>query len=188
MSETKIISSNVLPDLFEGFDKTTFIGIETATQPKLNKTGRVSGLTVVEKLKINPENIIKLAKYNAGLGYDYGTAVRNKLIKEGKDPSSYVPKDTWHQAYKGSTVIREHKTTGELYFQITLNTNNKSTHVFIDKTNSAIIEDEDLAEFLPPKSASKNQGVEEGNEVEVQVLKLDSILSISACGNIYKVL
>ena len=39
-----------------------------------------------------------------------------------------------------------------------------------------------------PKSASKNQGVEEGNEVEVQVLKLDSILSISACGNIYKVL
>ena len=182
----KTIKANELPELFEGFAGASFVGLKTKTAPEFLKKGRVTGKTLSEV--VGTDMIVKESEYSAGIGYEYATSVKNKLLKEGKTGDEYEAGATWHESFNGSKVIRRHKKTGELYFYISLNTNNKPKTQYFDVKNGKVIPKEDLAEFLPVESVPKNQGVEEGNEVNVRTLKLQSVASLSACGEIYNVI
>ena len=174
-----------LPELFEKFKGTSFVGLKTKTTPKLLKKGRVSGKTLLEA--VGTDEVVKESAFSAGIGYDYATSVKNKLLKEGKSEDEYEAGETWHIPYNGSKVIRQHRKTGELYFYVSLNTNNPSKAEYFDVKNGTVIPKEVLEEFLPVEKAPTNQGVEEGNEVLVRTLKLGSVASLSACNEVYNV-
>lgn len=171
------IKADVLVDIFEKYKGHTFCSLETCTVPKLTKTGRVSGRTVMAKLGINPADIRKYSRFSAGIGYEYAYVVMNRLIKDGKSPFDYRPGKTWHVPYKGSTVIRMHPKTGELYFYVTLIANNPP-HVEY-RVGSMVVNQEDLKEFLP-KSTPTNQGLDPDRVVEVRTLKLASVTRLVA--------
>jgi hypothetical protein len=181
----KITPKQLVP-LFEKFAGASFVGLRTKTVPKLNKKGRSSGLTLSEKF--GNAQIVKFSEFSAGIGYDYKKSIERKLVKEGKEVSEYVAGESWHVSYNDSKVIRQHKNNGELYFYVSLNSNNgKGKSEFFDIRNGKVIAREEIQEFLPKESAPTNQGVEEGNEVLVRTLKLDSVVSLSACGEVFEV-
>ena len=183
----KKIKATELPELFEKFQGASFIGLKTKTDPEFLKKGRITGKTLSE-IYYDGIEIVKESEYSAGIGYEYATSVKNKLLKEGKSGDEYEAGVTWHESFNGSKVIRRHKKTGELYFYISLNTNNKPKTQYLDVKKGRVIPKIELMEFLPKESAPKNQGVEDGNEVTVRTLKLQSVQSLSACGEVYNII
>ena len=186
--EKKIVSVEGVMKAMEdivakGLTGATFAHVKTVTKPKLIKTGRVSGMP----LNIPATDIRKVSEFGCGIGYDYKKSIENKLVKEGKEKTEYEAGDTWHEAFCGSKVIRRHKKTGELYFYVQLNANNVPKVKYVNVTTGKEIAKEEIAEFLPIESAPKNQGLEDGNEVLVRTLKLESLKSLSACGEVYEV-
>jgi hypothetical protein len=181
-----VIKSQELIPLFEKFAGASFVGIVSKTTPKLLKKGR-SGKSIPDTFGCLAEDIAKVSNFSAGIGYDYAKAIQNRLIKEGKEGTEYKAGESWHTAHNGSKVIREHKKTGELYFYVSLNTRNVPKSEYINKVTGEVLSRDELSEFLPAPSAPMNQGLEEGNEVEVRTLKLNSIVSLSACGEVYEV-
>lgn len=161
----------------------SFVRMKTITTPKLNKKSRVSGLP----LTIPVDQIKKVSEFSAGIGYNYQTSVENKLVKEGKSKEEYDRGTSWHKPFGDSKLIVEHKTSGEKYFYVTLNANNPTSSKFINIQTGNEIPKDQIAEFLPPEHAPTNQGVENGNEVIVRTLKLESLKALSADGETYEV-
>lgn len=172
------IKAAALIGLLEEYKGKTFCHLDTCTVPKLTKKGRVSGLTVHEKFLVDPDTIRKYSEFSAGIGYEYAYVVMNRLIKDGKSPFDYQPGDTWHEPYNGSTVIRRHKTNGDLYVFVTLIANNPAKVEY--RAGRRVIDVEDLREFLPTEHKATNQGLNEDRVIEVRTLKLVSITRLVA--------
>lgn len=182
------IKSTELVGKFEDYSNgCSFVHLTTITEPKLLKKSRTTKQTIEEVVGVSSNVVVKVSTFGAGIGYDYTKSVQNKLLKEGKSVEEYEPKESWHVPYKDSKVIRKHKSSDELYFYVTLNANNKTTSKYMNKVTGEEIPEDKLVDFLPVESAPKNQGVEEGNEVLVRTLKLNSVIRLSACGEVYNV-
>lgn len=168
------IKAEALVALLEMFKGKTFAAFDACTIPKLNKKGRVSGMSFKEKFGLDPDKLRKYSHFSAGVGYEYAYVVMNRLIKDGASPFDYQPGETWHEPYQGSTVIRQKKSDpSELYFFATLICNNPPKSEY--RAGDLALDKEALAEFLPVPSKPTNQGLGEGREVEVRTFKLRSI-------------
>jgi hypothetical protein len=174
------IKPESLINLFEEYKGKKFVSLETKTTPKLNKKGRVTGLTILEKFGVEPDTIFKYSKFSAGIGYDYVTLIHNRLIKdENLNKSSsiselYQAGTTWHHAYNGSTVIRQHNTKpDELYFYVSLIANNPPKSEY--RSGNKVLDKDSLAEFLDIPRKPTNQGLAPERTIEVRTLKLDSV-------------
>jgi hypothetical protein len=172
------IKPEALISLFELYKGKTFCHLDTCTVPKLNKKGRVSGLTIHEIFLVSPDTIRKYSEFSAGIGYEYAYVVMNRLIKDGKSPFDYQPGDTWHEPYNGSTVIRRHKTNGDLYVFVTLIANNPAKVEY--RSGELVLPTEELKEFLPTEHKATNQGLDKDRVVDVRTLKLVSITRLVA--------
>jgi len=183
------VSKEAVMRMIEDFPGNTFAGVETLTSPKLKNTGRKTGLTLVEKVGVKPENLKKRSTWVAGLGYNYQKAVENRLIKEGKSADTYEKGTSWHAPYGDSKTIRQNKKSGELYFYIFANiANNPPKSEFIDVETGNLVNKDDLVEFLDIVYPSKNQGLEEANEIKPRTLKLESLKRLSFNGEVYEVI
>jgi hypothetical protein len=172
------IDCKTLVGLLEKYKGKTFCHLDTCTIPKLLKHGRVTGLTVQVKLGIKPDKVRKYSSFGAGIGYEYAYLVMNRLIKDEKSPLDYQPGESWHVPYNGSTVIRQHKTNGDLYVFVALVANNPPTAEY--RAGNKVIPAEDLKEFLPVEYEAKNQGLDPEREVKVRTLKLASVTRLVA--------
>ena len=186
---SKVITTPELAQVLENMSGTQFVGVKSCTVPKLNKKGRVTGLTIQETLNINPENIVKISEFVAGAGYSYFQGVINRLLKEGKEPNRYDEGISWHVPYLDTKTIKMHPKTGELYAYFFCSyANNKPTTRFVDKSTGKEISRVDLEEFLPVEKTPMNQGLDKGNEVIVRTFKLSSINELSAAGEVYNII
>jgi hypothetical protein len=175
-----------LANLLKDFDKKSFASIKAVTIPKLNKKGRSSGLSVSEVTGVDAVNVRKCTEMVIGLGYDYEQLVVNRLVnKEGKTGEEYERGVSWHEPWDGSSVIHQHKTTGERYLFVECIANNKPSSKFVDITTGSEIERDKLVEFLPKESDPENQGLD--NPVVVRTFKLDSIRQLKVGGEVYEV-
>jgi hypothetical protein len=168
----------------KGLTGCSFAHMRTVTIPKLNKKSRISGLP----LNIPASDIRKISTFGCGLGFNYQRSVENKLIAEGKSKDEYERGESWHVPHGNSKVICEHKKTGELYFFVSLNANNKSESKFINIQTGNEISKEEISEFLPPEHEPTNQGTEPGNAVIVRTLKLESLKALSADGESWEII
>ena len=172
----KNVTVGEMVHVLEGYKGHSFVSLETSTIPKLTKKGRDSGLTLKEKLDCF--HIVKVSKFNAGIGYNYVSMIENRLDKEGKDKEEYKQGTSWHEPFENTNTIRQHKATKELYFYVALIANNPSSSFYLDERGN-IVDKQDLVEFLPKPSAPKNQGLTDGNEILVRTLKLESLKKIT---------
>jgi hypothetical protein len=161
----------------------SFIGLKTQTDPKFIKTGRETGLSMIDKIGSDPTNVKKFSEFVAGIGYDYGTTVNNRLAKEGKTQLVFLPMETWHEPYRGSKVIRQHKTTGELYYYVSLISNNIPKVEYVDISSGKTVPKSVLEEFLPKEYPTTNQGLDK--PVDVRTLKLESLKELKYGGDTY---
>lgn len=178
------ISPNALVGLLEQYKGKTFASFKTRTIPDLNKKGRKSGLTLIEKFGVMPDSVYKLARFNAGIGYEYAELVMNRIVKTGQ-PWVYMPGTTWHEPYKGSTVIRQYKgDPTRLYVFLSLIANNprwQEYHGVNILGDDVILDPEALAEYLP-NPPKKNYGGSWQHPVKVETYKLESITEMVAEG------
>lgn len=165
----------------------SFVNLTTETDPKCLKKSRTTKQPIEEAIGVSGNCIIKISTFGAGIGYDYKKSIENKLIKEGKSIEEYEAKESWHVPYNDSKVIRKHKSSDELYFYVTLNANSGSESKYINIITGEEIPKETLKDFLPINANPSNQGLEEGNEVQVRTLKLNSVIRLSACNEVYEV-
>jgi hypothetical protein len=172
------ITASALVPLFEQYKGKTFCHLDTVTIPKLTKKGRDTGLTIQQKFAVDPDMIRKYSSFGAGIGYEYASIVTGRLEKDGKDVLDYQPGTTWHQPHNGSTVIREHKTNGELYVFVALIANNPPKVEY--RAGNTVIPTEELKEFLPKEYEAANQGLDKDRQVKVITLKLESIVRLVA--------
>jgi hypothetical protein len=180
------ITGEGLATLLKDFNKKVFASIHAVTKPKLTKKGRVSGKTVPEAVGVDADKIRKVTDMVVGVGYDYQDLVLNRLInKEGKSWDDYTPGESWHIPWEGSTMVHQHKTTGEKYFFVECIANNKPKSQFVNIETGIEVSREVLEEFLPKESEPQNQGLDK--PVVVRTFKLDSIKKLKVNGTTYEV-
>lgn len=183
----KQIDQQGLIDILEGKTAHQFVSVESETTPKCNQSGRETGLTIYNKIGCSPKSVVKVSSFVCMLGLNYKNIIENRLGKEGKDASEYVKGESWHIPYGDTKNIRQHRESGELYVYLFMVANNKPTSAFYDMEHGRMIDKADLAEFLPKEYAPKNQGLTEGNEVNVRTFKLSSIRKIKIDGEEFSV-
>ena len=184
----KLISSIEAIKMFDAYKGHGFVHVQTRTNPAwtcLAKGGRETGAMFPDKIGALPEEVVKYSEYNAQLGLDYTSVIEHRLAKQGKDASEYQRGSSWHIPVEGSKNLRKHKDKDDLYFFLFLTANTSPRTRYVNIKTGTEVEHELLREFLPKPSAPKNQGLDEGTEVEVQTLKLESLVSIKLDGEEY---
>jgi hypothetical protein len=172
------IKPDALVGLLEQYKGKTFCHLETVTVPKLLQKGRDSKQRLEEKLNLSAERIRKFSSFSAGIGYNYAHIIEGRLIRAGKSPEEYERGESWHEPYNGSSVIRRHKKTGELYVCLSLIANNPAKAEY--KVDDKVVDTRELKEYLPLEYEAKNQGLEEEDQVKFITLKLASITKLVA--------
>ena len=187
MSVTVKVSKFAMCHYLESYTGTSFASLRTMTDPPFLKKGRASGIPFAAKFNTAAENVKKFSSFTAGIGaYNYLRMIENRLKKEGKTLAEYEAGTSWHCAWGTSKTIRQHRDTGELYFYVYLIANNTPSVEYIDISTGKQIDVEELKEYLPVPSAPKNQGLEEGNEIQVRTLKLESLKELTFNGITYQ--
>jgi hypothetical protein len=145
----------------------TFATIVTRTVPKLKKTGNTLG------------TVLKVARTNVCLGFQYEAAVNRQLAREGTSADFEAKPRQWGERIPG-TMLVTHK--GRTY----LETKVEKTlgHTYRD-ANGNILPDEAVQPFLPARSKGR-QGTEK--EILVRDYALDSIQGITVKGKEFVIL
>jgi hypothetical protein len=183
MVPEKIIDVDGLMNLLDDFVGHTIAYIRTLTTPKFNQSGRVSGDSMLATIGVEPEEVRKISLYSVRIGYDYRTSVENALDRQGLPATAYVAGKSWHRPFvlpsgQTSKTVVIHPVTKVKYFMVQINKIGGKSHIrsmYVDMSTGKAIDYKKLAEFLPPKSAPKNQGLDEAHAINVQTLKQSSI-------------
>lgn len=138
-----------------------FIGICTATHPKMRKTG-------------NPfVEAIKLATAVINVNIDYEGAVNRSLVKQG-EKADFTAGSNWHEPVFDAagrwTPFCRHRTTGDYYLRGTVRSWGNKQFLMPDGSNIA---EEVIKPFLQ---------VSAPREVDFHTFKLDSIRGITSEG------
>lgn len=194
----KIIDVDGLINLLQDFAGHTIAYLRTLTVPKFNKSGRVSGESMLCTLGIESNAVRKISLYSVRIGYDYRTSVENALDRQGLPTTDYKAGTSWHRPYtlpsgQTSKTVVIHPVTLVKYVMVTVNkvkgsngkmkSNIKS--MYVDMSTGKAIDRSLLAEFLPPISDPKNQGLDKEHAINVQTLKLGSVKRLAFQGTVY---
>lgn len=184
----KVINVEEMSVIIETMPSNTFAGLKTMTKPKLLKKGRDSKIPFEERFGFSDDQVVKFSEMVVGMGYEYQKMIENRLIKEGKDVTEYERGESWHIPYKDSKTIRIKKSDPtEMYFMAFLIANTAPKSEYVNFATGDVIDREMLREYLPVEKAPDNQGLSDGNEVLVRTFKMESIYSLSACGDVYSI-
>jgi hypothetical protein len=193
MVPEKIIDVDGLMNMLDDFAGHTIAYIRTLTTPKFNQGGRASGESMLCTLGIEPETVRKISLYSVRIGYDYRTSVENALDRQGLPATAYVAGKSWHRPFtlpsgQTSKTVVIHPVTKEKYFYLQINKIGGKSHIksmYVDMSTGKAIDYKLLAEFLPPKSAPKNQGLDAEHAINVQTLKQSSVKRLAFQGTVY---
>ena len=174
-----------LINFLENYDNHSWAGLTLTTEDTgLRKTSKLDRkIKFEQEVGVAYDNVRKHSIFTAGLGFSYLSLLKTRLEREGKTLAAYTPGDPdkiWHQPYKETKTIREHKRTGELYANVYLIANNYPTVTYFDISTGKDIPKEKLANFMPedPDYSNNNQGLESDNVVKVRIIKFKSINEI----------
>ena len=189
----RIIDVTGLIDLLQDFSGHTIAYLRTLTMPKFNKGHRDTKESMLCTLGIEPETVRKISLYSIRLGYDYRTSVENALDRQGQPATDYVAGKSWHRPYvlpsgQTSKTVVIHPVTLEKYIMVMINKIRGKSNIksmYVDMSTGKAIDKDLLKDFLPPKSAPKNQGLDEEHAINVQTLKLGSVKRLAFQGIVY---
>jgi len=185
----KLISAIEAVKMMDDYKGHGFVHVRTSTKPSFIGYKRDASVLPAFRTATgcdHPDDVQKYAEYNAQLGLSYGDLIEKRLVSQGKDTTEYERGETWHEPVDGgSRNLRQHKRTKEKYFFLFLTANTFPTVRYVDSKKGTEIAKDAIKPFLAKKSAPKNQGLTPGTEVEVQTLKLESLVSIKLASEEY---
>jgi hypothetical protein len=184
----KVLTEKALCELVAGLDAqgvAGFVSMVTATEPKMNKKSRETGLP-------NPYlgRVKRMCVRVGQLGASYENAVNNQRSREGSTVAGeFVAQGMWNGAGEHvSRSLLQHKGTGRLYVVFyPLKNSEGGTKVGSDTwtVDSKQVSLSSLVEFLPPVNNSSRQDVE--SPVLWRCVGIDNIVSITVQGEQYVV-
>ena len=173
---SKIITQNqAVAMIRDNVKGTTFVSIDTSTDPDMPKTNN----PFWDKAN-KTWNIRKLNTVTGAIGADYERAVNRIANKENKDDREAKPR-AWG-TLTADRLFVEHK--GGFYLQVKVENGGKPTYVHAD-TGEAI-DKETIKPFLKEKVKSSTQADLDG-EVIIRDFKMASIKSMRFMGESYTI-
>lgn len=115
------------------------------------------------------KTVVKRARVNGMIGWDYSNSVNNQRAREGNEEFFEVHPRTWGERIKGSPLV-EYK--GKHYLEVKVQ-NVLSTEYFVD---GELIDEETIKPFLPVKKPSARQETEKA--ILIADYSLDNIVAI----------
>ena len=153
-----------------------FASVLQATQPKCLVKSRIT------KEKNPYQLIVKLSKVSILLNSEYIKAVKNVLIKEGKETSEYKQGENTMPLVFGENNQFIGMFNGEFVLQYRPNDNVKPRTKFI--ADNKITDKNKLAEYLPTENHATNQGTD--REILWRKLYLKNVRKLAFNGEVYK--
>lgn len=163
----KTISVEELKSLLLDQKGTTFVSIETETNPRL-KGGKSCPYF----------GVIKRSKVNGAIGFNYENSVNLQRAREGQVEKFFSENRTWGQRIKGTAVV-EYK--GKFYLELKVEKVYPPDFFLQGKR----IENKSISSFLPEKKSSR-QDVE--NEIVLRDYAFSSIKRIKIKNQEFSVL
>lgn len=167
-----------LPELIEVLKKihqARPLVVETETEPKLLKGNPFVG--PVKKISVT----------NCFCNFQYLEGIKNRLIREGKDPESFIGGNAWHEPLKVDgklTPLAVHrKERAKLYLRV-MRLKSLLAPEYKDG-NGKPIAAADLKPYLPEKSAYAGQGLK--TPLEFLVYSMENVRSLKINGVEYTV-
>lgn len=176
---SKMISAIEAVNMLEDYKGHEIVSVMIATDPKYLVKSRVTKVPFEVQFKCPSSEVKKFSEFVSQIGLDYPKIIERRLLMQGKDSSEYTQGESWHEPYNGSTTIRKHKTSGELYFYLFLTAKTIPKVRFVNTKTGQEIDRDALEDFLPVDGTPKNQGLDDGTEVLVRTLKLTSLKKIT---------
>lgn len=174
-----MIEFDALKEKVESIKGTTFAGLNTVTSVKLKGGKKNPQQGRITKKTVGANIILFSNTQDSG----YVSMVRNRMIAEGKDPDTFVPKERAWGKRIDSTPFIEHN--GNYYLECFFVSSGKSTYFLdgnpIDKSD---IEGLDDPKEEPTDKYKESQGGVE-NKVVIRTFSLSSIESIKLKGEEY---
>lgn len=136
------------------------VSIQYITEPKLTKEG---------KAKFG--EVTKIANVGGMVGYIYENSVNNELEREGKE-REFISKPLWNGKGKRiSLALSTHIEKGSFYLTYKAQQTFKAFHF---DSNLNYIPANILKQFFPDNKP-KNQGVEEGKEINHREISIENV-------------
>jgi len=166
----------------ESFNAQDFKGLAqviTVTPVKSNKKSRVTG-------NATPSIVAKAKTYayeTVSLGNDYESVVNRRRGQEEKE-KNFESQGTYCHPISENKMLWQHNKSEQLYVRMYSNLggnfHGKKMIVSEDENGNTVRMDvkefyETYAEYLPPKSKNKSQGLSEAKEVRVKNVKLENV-------------
>lgn len=145
-------------------DSNNLVDLELRNEAKMNKRnnplyGRVTKHTCY---------------LGVSFGANYSAEVNKRRIAEGKEGDFKAQKSIYEDVNK--YFVRKGE---QLYLRLILDKDVKSRSIFeVDGRPATEEEVATIKAFMPTKSAPKNQGLSEGNEVQYRVVKIENIVAV----------
>ena len=143
---------------------TDAVDVEVATEPKMRKA--------------NNPYYGRVKKHTAYLGVDFGAnyteEVNKRRLEEGKTADFQAQKSPYER-------VNEYFVNrgNQLYLQMLLQKDNKSKVIYeVDERPATAEEVEEIKGFFYSSGKASNQGLNEGNEVQMRVVKIENIIAI----------
>lgn len=138
------------------------VDIETATEPKMNKT--------------NNPYYGRVKKHTAYLSVDFGKnytdEVNRRRAEEGKSTDFQTQKSLYERVNEYFVKRGE-----QVYLQFMFNENTKTKSIYtIDGKPATDAEVEQIKSFMPSKGKHTNQGLE--RQVDLRIVKIENIVSL----------
>jgi hypothetical protein len=149
--------------------------IETETEPKL--------------LKGNPfvAPVTKTSVTNCFCNFQYLAGIKNRLIREGKDPESFVGGNAWHEPLKVDgklTPLAINKKNKEQLYLRVMRLKSLLAPEYKDGNGKSLAV-ADIKPFLPEKSSYSNQGLKA--PLEFLVYDINNVKSVKINGETYNI-
>ena len=182
-SVTKVTKSEMI-EIIKGIEEknpNTFVGVKMRTlfREVLQKTK--------DTKEMNPyyKEIFKVSTKTYRLVTDYEKRVKNNLIKEGKDPNSFVVESPSGKKHISKSLLTDTESESKTYLMIEWFPEIKGTTEYEYRGNSI---DKTLFEkwISDRESSNEKQGLD--REVKPITPDLDNVLEISVDGNRYELI
>lgn len=143
---------------------TDAVDVEVATEPKMRKT--------------NNPYFGRVKKHTAYLGVDFGAnyteEVNKRRIEEGKSADFQAKASPYERV--NEYIVRK---GDQYYLQMLLKKDNKTKVIYeVDDRPATDAEVSEIKGFFYSSGSASNQGLNEGNEVLMRVVKIENIIAI----------
>lgn len=151
------------------------VSVQYETEPDMNTSNK----------KLFP-NLKKIANVGGFVGYVYENSVNNQLEREQKE-RDFIARPLWNGKGKRiSTALSTHVEKNTYY--LTFKHQQTFRSIFIDLKNLTVYSYNQIKDYLKPYSPPKNQGVEQGKEIQHREISIDNIRRLKFKKTTYEII